>query len=351
MRPVWQALAWTGGVLGAAVTTAAVGVAANGARNRRNADPDTEEPLGELRPDRQSTVVADDGVPLAVQEIEPESGTAELTAVLVHGYALDSRCWHFQRRDLPRNTDPGMRVVLFDQRGHGGSGRSSRENCTIEQTARDLDAVLRATAPHGKLLLAGHSMGGMTIMALAEQQPELFQERVGGVALISTSSGGVGTAGLGGTWLSPRNPLTSGINALVEWQPQLVERVRRGGGRIAWSLARMLAFGERTPPRALVDLVDDMLTGTSIEVVFDFIPTLVAHERAAALAALRHCEVLIVGSTADRVLPGTHSEAIAAEAPDAELLRLDGAGHMTMLEEHEAVTARLTALARRIARR
>ena len=45
-------------------------------------------------------------------------------------------------------------------------------------------------------MLVGHSMGGMTIMALAEQRPELFAERVAGVALISTSAGEVGGAGL-----------------------------------------------------------------------------------------------------------------------------------------------------------
>ena len=57
---------------------------------------------------------------------------------------------------------------------------------------RDLDAVLRALAPDGPLVLVGHSMGGMTIMALAEQRPELFAERVAGVALLSTSAGEVG---------------------------------------------------------------------------------------------------------------------------------------------------------------
>ena len=64
-----------------------------------------------------------------------------------------------------------MRLVLYDQRSHGRSERASRESCTIEQLGHDLDAVIRALAPEGPLVLVGHSMGGMTIMALAEQTP------------------------------------------------------------------------------------------------------------------------------------------------------------------------------------
>ena len=40
-------------------------------------------------------------------------------------------------------------------------------------------------------MLGGHSMGGMTVIALAEQRPELFGDRIAGVALVGTSSGGL----------------------------------------------------------------------------------------------------------------------------------------------------------------
>ena len=46
-------------------------------------------------------MTADDGVRLSCEEIEPPPGVpAELTVVLVHGFALDRRTWHFQRRFL-----------------------------------------------------------------------------------------------------------------------------------------------------------------------------------------------------------------------------------------------------------
>ena len=57
--------------------------------------------------------------------------------------------------------------------------------------------MIDAVAPTGPLMLVGHSMGGMTIMALASQRPELFDERVYGVALIATTAGGLATGPLG----------------------------------------------------------------------------------------------------------------------------------------------------------
>ncbi|MCI2424299.1 alpha/beta hydrolase [Saccharopolyspora sp. K220] len=352
MKPVWQALAWTSGVLGAAITGAAVGVAAHSSRvaaQRKVEDPYADEPLGRLRPDRQSTVAADDGVPLSVQEIQPaDGGEPELTVVLVHGFALDSRCWHFQRRDLPELAEPKVRLVLFDQRSHGRSGHSSKRNSTIEQLGRDLDAVLRAMARKGPIALVGHSMGGMAIMALAEQRPQLFRDRVRAVALISTAAGAVGASGLPRPWLSRANPVPRGLALLSDLQPGLVERTRKIGDRITWNLVRNLSFGDREISPAVVDLMAEMIGATTVEVVTDFLETISLHDRKTALAALRTCEVLVLSGDADRVTPySPHAEVLAAELPTATLVRAEGAGHPVMLEQPELVTDQLSALLRR----
>ena len=349
MNRVWQTLAWTGGAVGAAVTGAAVGVIAHSTRASRRGEQEAER-LGALPVDRQSTVVTDDGTPLAVQEIEPaDGGRPVLTVVLVHGFANDSRSWHFQRRDLADLTDPRVRVVLYDQRAHGRSGSSSKRRSTIEQLGGDLDAVLRATAPEGPVVLAGHSMGGMAIMALAERNPELFRLRVRGVALVATAAGSVGSSGLSKPWLSRYNVFTRGLGVVAGLQPSLVETTRRAGGQISWNLVRQLAFGDRQVDSSVVDLTNDMINGTSVGSVVDFLDTLGAHDRRAALAALRDCEVVVLGGDADRLTPFSHAEAISAELPGARLVRVEGAGHMVMLERHETVTADLVALVRRVA--
>ena len=153
-------------------------------------------------------MVADDGVRLSCEEIEAD-GKPALTVVLVHGFALDRRTWHFQRPFLAALTDPRVRVVLYDQRSHGRSERAPRESCTIEQLGHDLDAVIRALAPEGPLVLVGHSMGGMTIMALAEHVPGAGQGAGGGrgvpgdVGGRGRQLGAVGHAGCRGATRSP----------------------------------------------------------------------------------------------------------------------------------------------------
>ena len=273
-------------------------------------------------------------------------GRAELTVVLVHGFALDRRSWYFQRRDLAGLTDPRVRLVLYDQRGHGRSGRPSEASCTIDQLGRDLDTVIRSIAPTGPLVLAGHSMGGMTIMALAEQRPELFADRVRGVALISTSAGEVGRQGLPLPVLSRYNRITRTVGEFAAWQPGIVEWVRSAGGGLTRQGVRRLAFGDRSVSGELVDLMVAMLNVTEVPILTAFLPTLGTHNRYAALAGLRHCAVLVLSGDEDRLTPYPHAERIAAELPAATLVRAPGGGHMVMLEQADLVTGELITLVR-----
>lgn len=358
-RPgVWQTVGVAGGVVGAAATGVAVSAAA---RKRQQISADrrrlatqlsggASEP-GELPPGEASSVTADDGVRLSCEEIDLSDGKAELTVVLVHGFALDRRTWHFQRRSLAGSVDPAVRLVLYDQRSHGRSERASRESCTIDQLGSDLDAVIRALAPEGPLVLVGHSMGGMTIMALAEDHPEIFLDRVVGVALVSTSAGEVASAGLQGALLSRLNPLTRGVGLLARLQPKLVDVVRGVAGDVIWAITRSFAYGDRHVAPWLVDLVDTMISSNAVDALTDFVDTVGSHNRVAALPALASCEVLVAAGDADRLIPFAHSERIAAELPHATLVRFPRAGHLPMLEQPVAMDEALTTLLRRSADR
>src|SRR5215470_1354482 len=83
------------------------------------------EPFGSLR-GLELTVLAEDGVPLHVEINGPD--TAPITIVFCHGYTLNQDCWHFQRRDLSDH-----RLVFWDQRDHGRSGRSAEGSGSIDQ--------------------------------------------------------------------------------------------------------------------------------------------------------------------------------------------------------------------------
>ncbi|TDV47189.1 alpha/beta fold hydrolase [Actinophytocola oryzae] len=331
------ALVGTAIAVGIAGTAVAVGVA----RNRRH--PPAGDGLGELRPDREYTVITEDGIELSVEEVDPaDGGRPELTVVFVHGFALDRRSWHFQRRALSRLTEPRVRQVLYDQRSHGRSGRANEQSSTIDQLGRDLAEVL--TTVDGPVVLVGHSMGGMTIMALAELAPQLFEDRIWGVALIGTSAGEVGKRGLPRPLLSRYNPVTRNLGRLADWRPGVVEFVRAAGGGLTRRAVRSLAFGGRDVPPEIVDFTMEMLDANPVRVLADFIETLGTHNRYAALAGLKHTRVLVLSGDEDRMTAFSHAERIAFELPDAELVRVHGAGHMVMVEQPQLVNDHLVML-------
>jgi pimeloyl-ACP methyl ester carboxylesterase len=334
-----------GALIGTAIGVAAAGtaIAVGVAARKKHEEPPKPEKLGHLRPDREYTVITEDGIELSVEEVDPaDGGKPELTVVFVHGFALNRRCWHFQRKALARLTEPRVRQVLYDQRSHGRSGRANEKSSTIDQLGRDLGDVLAKVG--GPVVLVGHSMGGMTIMALAEQRPELFEEQVWGVAFIGTSAGEVGKRGLPRPLLSRYNPLTRNLGKLADWRPGLVEFVRAAGGQLTRRAVRSLAFGSKDVDPAIVDLTMEMLDANPVRVLADYIETLGTHNRYAALAGLKHTHVLVLSGDADRMTQFSHAERIAFELPDAELVRVRGAGHMVMLEEPQMVNDHLVML-------
>ncbi|MCW2535657.1 MAG: putative hydrolase or acyltransferase of alpha/beta superfamily, partial [Modestobacter sp.] len=115
---------------------------------------------------------------------------APVTLVLAHGWTLAQAAWDDVAAELAgRVAAGGLRLVRYDQRGHGRSTWGSAEQVSIDLLGEDLAGVLDETTPTGPIVLAGHSMGGMTIMCLAAAHPDLFGPRVRGVALIDTSAG------------------------------------------------------------------------------------------------------------------------------------------------------------------
>ena len=87
---------------------------------------------------------------------------ARVTVFLAHCWTLNQHDWHYQVRDLQREFGHRVRIVTWDHRGHGGSDDVRRREATIELLARDWADLIDALAPTGPLVLAGHSIGGMT---------------------------------------------------------------------------------------------------------------------------------------------------------------------------------------------
>lgn len=301
---------------------------------------DSPGPLPPAPHGRVHRVVTEDGVELSVVEHgAQESATA--TVLLAHGYVQSSTLWNGQVRDLV-DARPDLRVVSYDHRGHGRSGRTSREAATIEQLARDMHAVIDVVAPDGPVVVAGHSMGGMTIMALAEEHPELFGERIAGVAFVASSSGQMDDVTHG-----MPVPLARAVKRSLPRLMELAVRAEaRGRPRPVGAFDSRLVFPRGTDP-ALVRSVLDVHRETPAETVAAFLPTFSTHDRLQVLEALGHVPSVVIGGEKDLTCPIEHSLAIAEALPQSELTVFPGVGHMVHLERRAEVSRTLLMLVER----
>jgi pimeloyl-ACP methyl ester carboxylesterase len=276
---------------------------------------------------RELTVTSADGARVHVEVYGAQGAPA---VVLAHGWTCSIRFWEAQVRELARE----FRVIAYDQRGHGRTPASL--NCSTDALADDLEAVLGATlAPGEKAVLAGHSMGGMTIMAAAGRPGVV--EHAAAVLLCSTGSsrlvsearvlplraGGLRTrltrAVLGAR--APLGPVTPVSRAVLKYatmgrgaSPARVAECARivhacpRGARVAWS---------------------HVLAGL---------------ELSAEVRELR-MPVAVVAGADDRLTPPSLAREIEAALPHSlGLTVLTGVGHMSPVEAPEVVTGRIREL-------
>ncbi|MDQ4085020.1 MAG: alpha/beta fold hydrolase [Actinomycetota bacterium] len=268
---------------------------------------------------------------------------ARVTVVLAHGWTQSMHTWRYQARDLPGAVDLPIRVVRYDHRGHGRSDRTAECDATVDNLARDLAAVIDTLAPQGPLVLAGHSMGGMAMMGLAEHRPELFVDRVAGAAFVSTSGGQLDRVTLGlprtmGARVRSRLPRLLAVRARM-----LSRRTRGRPPTIESQVVRRFLLGR---PIRLADhrAVLEDLVATPADSMCGFFTDLMRHDRSKALAAFETVPSAVLVGECDRLTPPAHARRLAEAMPWAEFSVLRNAGHMLPLERDRAVTHALAQL-------
>lgn len=296
---------------------------------RRSNDPWAGEDMWELGVERGSMVAASDGVPLAVREAGPSD--APMTVVFAHGYTLSMDSWHFQRRHLQDRFGPEIRMVFYDQRGHGLSRASSRANSTIAQLSEDLDTVISATAPTGPIVVIGHSMGGMAVMGYAARHPATVRERVLGVGLVSTAMAELSEAGLGAVL---GNRTVARVAGVAGRTPGVFAGGRRAFGAFISPFIYGGSFGDPAKMSPTVArFVDKLIASTDVLTIANFFETLTTHDETAAIPVLRDVRTTVLCGDRDLLTPLDRSVDIAEALPDAEFVVVPGCGHMVMLEE------------------
>ena len=282
-----------------------------------------------------------DGLELHVRVEGPDD--APLTVVLSHCWTADHDAWRYQVRDLRAAFGHTIRIVTYDHRGHGSSSPTSRGSATIENLARDLSDLIDRHAPTGDLVLAGHSIGGMTLMELAASRPQLFADRVRGVCLVATSGGDLRQVTLGlpdlGDWSKELIPY------LLAFRAKRLSRRRRITAPVVESVVvRRFLFGDTMRLRDHM-LAVEALINTPADSMTGFFEDLMRHDRLEPLGpALRGVPTVVLAGDQDALTPLDHARRLAAAIPGARLLISPGAGHMLPLERDQHVSAALEQL-------
>ncbi|WP_342435708.1 alpha/beta fold hydrolase [Pseudofrankia saprophytica] len=125
------------------------------------------------------------------------------------------------------------------------------------------------------------------------------------------------------------------------------DRKIRAGSGLSRALTRRIGFGAAQVPEPVVDSLEQMVANTPIPVVGAFLPTLLDHDRLAAVGVLSAIPTLLLVGDEDVMTPIEHSRILAEALPEAELVVEKGAGHAVILERPDAVNAHLRDLVNR----
>lgn len=218
--------------------------------------------------------------------------------VLVHGAGGSHLHWPPQLRRLG-DTD----VFGLDLPGHGYSSGQGRETIAAY---RDLVLAWAEARTLRPFVLVGHSMGGAIGLAFALRYPE----RLAGLVIV-------------------------GSGAKLRVSPLILQGLRDDFPATA-KLICDWACGEGIDKRTRRLYLRRLLEADPIVVLGDFL----ACDRFDVRQRLGEILVptLVIGGTADRMTPPKFSEYLRDHISHAELVLIEGAGHMVMLEQPQRVT-------------
>lgn len=256
--------------------------------------------------------------------------------VLAHGW---TECLTLWGPVIKRLVAAGFAPVGYDLRGHGRSGEGADGDYSLDRFGDDVEAVLSSVLDDGELgLVAGHSLGGMSIAAWARDHD--VTRRIRGAALVNTAMGDLVTGHLLLGELAKR------------FEHPAVSRLVLGSGLrvppfstpLQQALIRHAAFGPTATP-GMVAFYERMLIETA------------PAARAAAGIALSDMDLwdglarltvptIVIAGANDRLTPPAQGRRIATTLPQsAGLLELAATGHMGPLERPEEIARALIDLA------
>ncbi len=275
-----------------------------------------------------------DGTLLHAEIFGPEDGE---TVVLLHGWTEMLTFWMYVIEELTRR---GLRVVSVDLRGHGESQPAAAGEYALARFGDDLEAVLATVVPEGqRAIVAGHSLGAMSIAAWAERYD--VERRARGAALVNTGLGDL----LAEQLLVPVPAVARTVSDAIAVRGLLGSRapLPRFSTPATYAAVRYTAFGPAATP-AQIAFYERMLWTCPPRVRADVGIALSELDLFHAVDGLTVPTVVIAGER-DRLTPPSHGERIARALPNCVgLIVLEDTGHMGPLERPREISDAIAGL-------
>jgi 3-oxoadipate enol-lactonase len=235
------------------------------------------------------------------------------SVMLIHGFPMDRSIWDRQVDSLAGQ----CRLITPDLRGFGGSSVTPGK-VTVEQWADDLAGLLDALQITEPIILGGLSMGGYVAFRFFE----LYRSRVAGLILCDTKAAADTPQAAAGRLETAQRLEREGCGfladmmlprllapATLDGKPEVVERLRRMilGGDPRGYAATSRGLAERPNFTPLLPRID--------------------------------CPALLIVGRQDAISTVAEMGAMARAIPEARIVEIEAAGHVTPMEAPREVTA------------
>ena len=293
-----------------------------------------------LKPGRGNGRMIDgaDGARLYVESHGPQDAPC---IVLTHGWGLDSTIWAYAKRAL----DKDFHLVLWDLPGMGKS-HPGRGGITLDAFAENLKHVIAHTG-RDRVVLVGHSIGGMTIQTLARDHANLFNRVVAGAVLVNTTyTDPLKTMVFNGLMQALRPLIVASMHLTIWLQPLAWLSAWQSYLNGSAHIANRLGFASRVTHSQL-DYTALLTTRNSPAAQARGNLSMFHWDATGALVRIE-APVLVLAGDSDLVTKAEASRTIVSQAKHAVLDVVSDANHMGFTERADVYNDAIAAFARRV---
>ncbi|HSJ04505.1 MAG: alpha/beta fold hydrolase [Verrucomicrobium sp.] len=264
--------------------------------------------------------------------VEVHGESEGIPLILTHGWGLHSAEWNHLKRDLGDK----FRLVVWDEPGLGKSTRPANRDYSLENLARDLDAVVQfASGAKTPVVLVGHSIGGMITLTYCRLFPAALGSKVSGIVLthttptnpVRTTSGAAFYSAIETPVLKPLMYLTMVVSPIL-W---LLNWLAYRNGLAHLSTMRGSFAG--TESWQQIDFAAAFQTKASPAVIARGMLGMMRYDALEVLPKITIPALIVSGDRDTTTLPEA-SKTMNDLIPNAQLVTLSPAKHLGLIEHH-----------------